>query len=130
MMTRAMIMKSAWEKYRTVVRIQHLSHREKLSAAMKMAWECAKFAAKCIGKKFTVNAQSETVEQVEKAVEVKKTVDAYVIPEWLMHEKELFYMGRSNVVRFDKVERETAKAFRMYGEWFPKSQCEVKAVEI
>lgn len=129
-MTRAMIMKSAWEKYRSVVRIQHLAHRARLSAAMKMAWECAKFAAKCTGKKFTVNAQSEVVEQVEKAVEVKRTVNAYVIPNWLMQEKDLFGMGRSNVVRFDKVERETAKAFKMYNEWFPKSQCEVKAVEI
>lgn len=130
-MTRAMIMKSAWEKYRSVGRIQHLAHRERLSAAMKMAWECAKFEAKCTGKKFTVNnAQSEAVEQAVEAVEVKRTVNAYVIPNWLMYEKELFGMGRSNVVRFDEVERETAKAFRMYGEWFPKSQCKVQAVEI
>lgn len=128
-MTRAMIMKNAWEIYRSVVRIQHLAHRERLSAAMKMAWANAKFEAKCTGKKFTVNAQSEVVEQ-EKAVEVKRTVSAYVIPSWLMYEKELFGMGVNNVVRFDKVERETAKAFRMYGEWFPKSQCEVKAIEI
>lgn len=127
-MTRAMIMKNAWEIYRSVVRIQHLAHRERLSEALKLAWKNAKFDAKCTGKKFTVNAQSE-VEQVEK-VEVKRTVNAYVIPTWLMYEKELFGMGVSNLVRFDKVERETTKAFRMYGEWFPKSQCTVKAVEI
>ena len=129
-MTRAMIMKKAWEIYRKNLTIMHLAHRDRLSAAMKMAWSNAKFAAKCTGKKFTVKAQSEVVEQVEKAVEVKRTVNAYVIPNWLMQEKDLFGMGRSNVVRFDTVERETAKAFKMYNEWFPKSQCEVKAVEI
>ncbi len=129
-MTRAQIMKNAWKIYRTVVRISHLPHREKMSAAMKMAWANAKFAAKATGKAFTLKAETETetVEAKPVAVETKKTVKAYVIPMWLMQEKDLYYMGRPNVVKFENIERETAKAFRVYGEWFPKSQCEVKEI--
>ena len=129
-MTRAQIMKDAWKIYRTVVRISHLPHREKMSAAMKMAWKNAKFAAKTARKAFTLKAETETeaVETKPVAVETKKTVKAYVIPMWLMQEKDLYYMGRPNVVKFENIERETAKAFRVYGEWFPKSQCEVKEI--
>lgn len=129
-MTRAQIMKDAWKIYRTVVRISHLPHREKISAALKMAWKNAKFAAKTARKAFTLKAETETetVETKPVAVEAKKTVKAYVIPMWLMQEKDLYYMGRPNVVKFENIERETAKAFRVYGEWFPKSQCEVKEI--
>ena len=129
-MTRAEIMKNAWKFYRTIVRFSNLPHRERISAAMKMAWKNAKFTSKCKNQEFHLTKKNETkTEQtVTIKVETKKTIKAYVIPMWLMQEKDLYYMGRPNIVRFDAIERETAKAFRVYGEWFPKSQCDVKEI--
>lgn len=129
-MTRAEIMKNAWKLYRTIVRFSSLPHKERISAAMKLAWKNAKFDSKNKNQKFHLTKESETkTEQIATVkVETKKTVKAYVIPMWLMQEKDLYYMGRPNVVKFENIERETAKAFRVYGEWFPKSQCDVKEI--
>ena len=128
-MTKAQIMRNAWNFYRTIVRFSNLPHKERISAALKLAWNNAKKEAKITGKTFKLsNSTDEQPATTQPRVEVKKTVKAYVIPMWLMQEKDLYYMGRPNVVRFDAIERETAKAFRVYGEWFPKSQCNVKEI--
>ena len=55
------------------------------------------------------------------------TVKAYVVPNWKMHEVALFGV-RSNVIKETEIERETAKAFKAFGEWFPKSICDVTRV--
>lgn len=59
----------------------------------------------------------------------KLTVEAYVVPTWLMHEKELWGV-RPNVIKVTVIERETRKAFKAYGEWFPKSQCTLTRVAV
>jgi hypothetical protein len=130
-MTRSEILKDAWNIYRTNTRFINLAHRERLSAAMALAWKNAKFSAKCRHQEFHLTTESEIkviAEQPEAETKKTVTVKAYVIPMWLMQEKDLYYMGRPNVVKFENIERETAKAFRVYGEWFPKSQCEVKEI--
>ena len=55
------------------------------------------------------------------------TTWAYVVPMWKWNEVEL--MGvRSNIVKTAQIEKETKKAFKVYGEWIPKSICEMKKV--
>lgn len=133
-MTRSEIMKKAWELYATVSRIAHLAHRKRFSEALKMAWSNAKFSAKITGKEFRIMSAAEAQAEAEKiaakkAEEQKKaaTVRVYTIPNWLMHEKELFGI-RSNIVKATDFEKETVKAFRYCGAWFPKSQCEMELV--
>lgn len=83
---------------------------------MKMSWGNIKFKMK--------NAYKicKSTEEAARVSEPEKTT-VYIIPEWLMHEKSLFGV-RSNIIKSATIEKETAKAFRVYGEWFPKSQCD------
>lgn len=106
-------MNEMWKLYRTVVRFMHLSHRERMSACLKLAWKNIKFRAS-----HTVKAKT-----VVKAVETVKTIGAYVVPDWMMHEKALFGV-RSSIIKDSDITTTTHKAFKAFGEWFPKSVCD------
>ena len=96
---RSEIMKKAWKFYRES---KLMNDNKTFAECLRNAWALAK----------------------EKA---NPMVNAYVIPNWMMYEKELFGV-RPNVVKETMIERETKKAFKVYGEWIPKSVCTVTRV--
>lgn len=122
---RSEIMKRAWEmKKRNTMRVgkiindyNRLAFRT-FASCLKQAWDEAKEAEK-------IRARKEA--EAAKAAAAKKVEYVWIIPNWIMHEKELLGI-RSNIVKQEAIERETVKAFRVYGEWIPKSVCERREV--
>lgn len=87
---------------------------------LKRAWEEAKKEVK-MSETRKANAERQAEEQSEQEAAQNEIV--YIIPGWLAYEKEIFGIEPTNVRR-SAIERETAKAFKAYGVWFPKSQCQ------
>lgn len=118
-----------------------------MSSIMKRAWEVKKNNIARVGKQLTAynrsgfmtfgeclsQAWTEAKRELAKAsraiaqaaAAVTKKVMVYVVPNWLMHEKECFGIF-SNIVTPDKIQRETRKAFMYHETWFPKSMCEIE----
>lgn len=123
MYNREQIMKRAWElKKANIKKFGKKPNNytgifwKSFSDCLKQAWAEAKTEIRMaeIRKAEASKAVAEQTEQNE---------IVYIIPNWLAYEKEIFGINPTNVKR-SAIERETAKAFKAYGVWFPKSQCQ------
>ena len=117
---RSEIMKKAWEMRRLSVRNLKGSKWEPTPFAecLRRAWREAK----------------EAVRIAAMVAENKKYEWGYIIPLWLLKEKEICRYDRivngECFIPESKIERSTKKAFRVYGEWFPMSQCDYIKVAV
>ena len=103
----AKIMKKAWEIKKTSILKFGKSKAKDFASCLRSAWKIAKEGM--LGAKKTT---------------IKTTVYTYIIPDWIMYEKELFGI-RCPKVKKEDFEEETKKAFKIYGEWIPKSVCNI-----
>ena len=98
------------------------------SEIMKRAWEIKRYQEKHLVEKYRESfgecLKRAWAEAKEKA---NPMVWAYVVPMWKWQEAGLFGV-RSNIVKETQIEKESKKAFRVYGEWIPKCICDYKKV--
>lgn len=121
------IMKRAWElkdanvkKFGFVRTEYNRTNFRTFGECLKEAWDEAKYEMKLDEIREANRKRREA--EAEKAASNSGSEIAYTIPNWLAYEKDIMGIRPTNVRKSD-VERETAKAFRAYGIWFPKSQC-------
>ena len=118
---RSEIMKRAWDIKNANIR---------LAGRKPTAYNASAFMTfgKCLAQAWAEakRAIEKAEREAQKANEVE-TVWAYEVPLWKWHEAELFGV-RDNIVKMSQIEKETKKAFKVYGEWIPKSICELRQV--
>ena len=122
---RSKIMKRAWElkdanvkKFGFVRTEYNSTFFRTFGECLKEAWDEAKYEMELD----KIREANQKRREAEKATSNSDSEIAYIIPNWLAYEKDIMGIRPTNVKKSD-VERETAKAFRAYGIWFPKSQC-------
>lgn len=99
--------------------------RYDLSKIMGRAWELKK-QHDFMAKRFVEEKASfgECLKQAWREAKESQMVRGWVIPAWLMQEKEIWGINGFNGFCTDSmVEKESKKAFKIYGAWIPKSQC-------
>lgn len=111
---RSEIMKAAWEMKRSNIRLAGKVRNEYNKSAFMTFGQCLANAWAKAKREAMLAAAAE---------QAAKTTRAWVIPNWMMYEKELFGV-RSNTVKVSEIEKETNKAFRIRGQWVPKSVCD------